>query len=177
MSNDMMQALIRTAESKQSARAGGANRSGRLFITVLFAVLALFLLAALLVGTSVYRAANDARQDADEMRLGLSLIANSIRMNDATDAVGVADGPEGLALVLTEHLDNGDFETRLYAYQGSVVEEYTRPDAPFAPERAREIVASDRFEFTYADGLLTVYTDQGSASVALRSVREVPDAR
>lgn len=171
MNNKTVHALIRTAEGGQTVRAGGFGRNGRVFITVLFATIALFLLAALLVGTNSYRAANDARTDADTMRLGLSLIANSIRMNDATDAVGVADGPEGLALVLTEHADSGDFETRLYAYRGSIVEEYARSDAAFAPERAREIVASNRFEFTYAGGLLTVYTDQGSTCIALRSVR------
>lgn len=102
---------------------------------------------------------------------GLSLIANSIRATDGTDAVGVADGPEGLALVLTEHLGNGDYETRLYAYQGAIVEEYTRAGTAFTPEKAREIVRSSTFDFTYTDGLLTVHTDQGSTSVALRSVR------
>ena len=83
----------------------------------------------------------------------------------------VADGPEGLALVLTEHLGNGDYETRLYAYQGAIVEEYTRAGTAFTPEKAREIVRSSTFDFTYTDGLLTVHTDQGSTSVALRSVR------
>ena len=134
-------------------------------------VIALFLLLALLVGTSAYRAANDVRSSSDNTRLGLSLIANSIRATDGTDAVGVADGPEGLALVLTEHLGNGDYETRLYAYQGAIVEEYTRAGTAFTPEKAREIVRSSTFDFTYTDGLLTVHTDQGSTSVALRSVR------
>ena len=140
-------------------------------MTTLFAVLALFLLGTLLVGTNAYRAVNDVRSSTDETRLGLALIANSIRMNDAVDAVGVAEGPEGLALVLTERLEGGDYETRLYAHEGAIVEEYARADAPFAPEKAREVVASERFEFAYADGLLTVSTDQGSTSVALRSVR------
>ena len=73
--------------------------------------------------------------------------------------------------MLTEHLENGDYETRLYAYQGSIVQEYVRADAAYTPEKAREIVASEKFDFTYENGLLTVYTDQGSTSVALRSVR------
>ena len=90
---------------------------------------------------------------------------------DATDAVGVATGPEGLALVLTEQLDSGNYETRLYRYQGSIVEEYARADSAFTPQKARQIVASERFDFTYENSLLTVHTDQGSTSVALRSVR------
>lgn len=171
MKDDMVQTLIRATGSNRSAEARDGKARGRAFITLLFAVIALFLLLALLVGTSAYRAVNDVRSSSDNTRLGLSLIANSIRSTDGTDAVGVADGPEGLALVLTEHLENGDYETRLYAYQGAIVEEYTRAGTAFTPEKAREIVASSTFDFTYTDGLLTVHTDQGSTSVALRSVR------
>ena len=149
----MVQTLIQATGSNRSSEARDGKARGRAFITLLFAVIALFLLLALLVGTSAYRA------------------ANSIRATDGTDAVGVADGPEGLALVLTEHLGNGDYETRLYAYQGAIVEEYTRAGTAFTPEKAREIVRSSTFDFTYTDGLLTVHTDQGSTSVALRSVR------
>lgn len=151
--------------------ANDRGRGGRLFTTLLFAVITLFLLAAFLVGVNAYRSANDMRTDADEMRLGLSLLANSVRTNDVTDAVGVTEGPEGPALVLSEHVEAGDYETRLYLYQGSVVEEYARAGSAFTPERAREVVASERFEFTYENGLLTIYTDQGSTCVALRSVR------
>ena len=167
----MVQTLIQATGSIRSSEARDGKARGRAFITLLFAVIALFLLLALLVGTSAYRAANDVRSSSDNTRLGLSLIANSIRATDGTDAVGVADGPEGLALVLTEHLGNGDYETRLYAYQGAIVEEYTRAGTAFTPEKAREIVRSSTFDFTYTDGLLTVHTDQGSTSVALRSVR------
>ena len=170
MKDDMVTKLIQaSAPGRISQRSGGGN--GHAFTTLLFAAIVLFLLIALMVGTSAYQAVNDVRSSTDESRLGLSLIANSIRMNDATDAVGVADGPEGLALVLTERLESGAYETRIYAYRGAIVEEYTRADAAFTPEKAREIVRSDLFSFTYEDGLLTVSTDQGSTSVALRSVR------
>ena len=168
--DNVMPNVVVTGSNRSSEARDGKAR-GRAFITLLFAVIALFLLLALLVGTSAYRAANDVRSSSDNTRLGLSLIANSIRATDGTDAVGVADGPEGLALVLTEHLGNGDYETRLYAYQGAIVEEYTRAGTAFTPEKAREIVRSSTFDFTYTDGLLTVHTDQGSTSVALRSVR------
>ena len=119
----MVQTLIEATGSNRSSEARDGKARGRAFITLLFAVIALFLLLALLVGTSAYRAANDVRSSSDNTRLGLSLIANSIRATDGTDAVGVAD------------------------------------------------VRSSTFDFTYTDGLLTVHTDQGSTSVALRSVR------
>ena len=111
----MVQTLIQATGSNRSSEARDGKARGRAFITLLFAVIALFL--------------------------------------------------------LPEHLGNGDYETRLYAYQGAIVEEYTRAGTAFTPEKAREIVRSSTFDFTYTDGLLTVHTDQGSTSVALRSVR------
>ena len=95
MRGDMVQTLIQATGSNRSSEARDGKARGRAFITLLFAVIALFLLLALLVGTSAYRAANDVRSSSDNTRLGLSLIANSIRATDGTDAVGVADGPEG----------------------------------------------------------------------------------
>lgn len=154
---------------RRTSRSTTSHGSDRLFAVSLFAVVVLFLLISLLIGSSAYRAVEQVRHDTDETRLGLSLIANSIHMNDAMDAVGVGKGPEGPALVLTERLEAGEFETRFYAYRGFIVEEYARADSSFNPERAREVVASTRFDFTCENDLLTVHTDQGTTSVALRS--------
>lgn len=146
------------------------TRSGSVFSTIFFALMILALLALLFVGVNAYRTANDTRTAGNEMRIGLSLIGNSIRANDVVDAVGAGTGPEGRSLVMTETLESGSFETRIYAYRGSIVEEYAAAGSAYTPERAREIVASEVFDFEYRNGLLTVYTDQGAASVALRSV-------
>lgn len=145
--------------------------SGRLFIVLLFGLVVFLLFTMLLFGVRIYEATNSSRIENDDRRLGLSLIANSIRMNDVTDAVGAGTGPEGRSLVLTETIEGEKYETRIYAYQGSIVEEYTRAQMAYEPERAREIVESSTFEFEYRNGLLTVTTDQGETQVSFRSVR------
>ena len=71
--------------------------------------------------------------------------------------------------MLTERLDSGTFETRIYAYQGSIVEEYALADAPYDPSKATAIVRSSVFDFSYGGGLLTIVTDAGQTSVALRA--------
>lgn len=143
--------------------------TGRFFTVVLFAFIVLFLLITLMVGMRVYSSVNDDRESTDEARLALSLIANNVRMNDTAAAVGVGKGPEGASLVLTEALESGTYETRIYSYQGKIVEEYSIASNAYTPEKAREVVASERFEFEYAQGLLTIYTDYGSIDVALHS--------
>lgn len=139
------------------------------FTAVLFALFLLTLLMAILAGTNVYRALYDLRTDADNTRLSLNLVANTVRANDATNAVAVGQGPEGKSLVLVEHLDTGDYETRIYLNEGYIVEEYSLASAAYTPGRATKIAQSDSFDFTYADGLLTIMTSQGNVEVALRS--------
>lgn len=151
---------------------GMQKNTERVFLAILFAFIVLFLLIALMAGTMVFQALNKADMSSSDNRLGLSLITNSIRANDTTDAVGVGSGPEGKSLVLTERLDNGNFETRIYQHKGMIVQEYSSASSPYTPEKAREIIASDMFSFEYTDGLLTVHTSQGSTAVALHSVRE-----
>lgn len=142
---------------------------GRFFTVILFAFIVFFLLITLFVGMQVYSFINSSREASDDTRLGLSLITNSVRMNDAVDAIGVGNGPQGNALVLTERLDSGSYETRIYLYQGMIVEEYAIAESPYTPAKARELVESDSFEFDYANGLLSIYTDQGTAYVAIHS--------
>ena len=137
----------------------------RVFTTILLAFVVTFLLLLLLTGMSVYGYINGQREASDNARLGLSLIANSVRMTDVANAVSEGPGPEGPALVLTEYLDTGAYETRIYAYQGMIVEEYSMAEREYAPERAQAIVASKAFSFEYTGGLLTIHTDVGDACV------------
>lgn len=151
----------------QSAENG--HEFGRFFTVILFALFVAVLLIAIMAGTGLYRALVDVRDQADTSRLATGLIANSVRASDATDAVGAGQGPEGRSLVLSERLENGTFETRIYAYQGMIVEEYALADAEYTPDKATPIVASERFSFSYENGLLSVETDDGNVQIALRS--------
>ena len=172
---------------------------GRVFTGLLFALFVATLLMAILAGTDVYRGLNREGDAADNQRLSLTLLANDVRANDQIDAVAcawvteegvdmvVAQGREelglpeaagasdtrclldGPALVLRETLPSGVYETRLYRYDGVIMEEYALADAPYDPSKATAIVRSSVFDFSYGGGLLTIVTDAGQTSVALRA--------
>lgn len=74
------------------------------FEVVLFVIVIALLLVSLMTGMNVYRSLSDARSADAQQRMGLTLITNTVRNTDAIDAVGVGNGPEGQALVLTEFL-------------------------------------------------------------------------
>ncbi|MCI8425582.1 MAG: DUF4860 domain-containing protein [Adlercreutzia sp.] len=171
--------------------------SSRIFTGILFALFVVTLLLAILAGTDVYRGLAREGRVADEARLSLTLLANDVRANDQVGAVGRAwvtrdgvdltlaegDGElgqaslagevegsllEGPALVLRETLPSGVYETRIYRYDGTIMEEYALADAAYDPEKATAIVKSSIFDFSYAGGLLTLVTDSGQVQVALR---------
>lgn len=144
---------------------------GHFFTVLLFAVFVISLLLCIVAGTEVYGNLRQMQVAAGNTRLGVNLISNTIHANDAVNAVAVGQGPEGRALVLVEDLESGVYETRIYLYQGQIVEEYSLQGSAYTPARATAIVASRSFDFSYTGGLLSVTCDEGTAEVAIRSLK------
>lgn len=145
--------------------------AGRTAALALFTLFAVALLLALVAGVRVYAALVSAEDAVEDDRFATGLLVNSVRGADAIDAVGAAAGPQGEALVLTERARGGAFQTRIYMYDGMLMQEYAVQDAPFNPQSATPVLATDSFWFAFDDGLLTIGTDQGTTCVALRSAR------
>lgn len=143
-----------------------------IFEIILFVLIIGLLLFTLGAGVNVYRNISDRHWEDEQSRTGLTLIANSVHITDTIDAVGVGNGPEGQALVLTEIFTTGSYETRIYLYENNIVEEYALAGAPYAPTRATPLVESSTFSFSYAGGLLSVNTDHGVEQIMLHSVRK-----
>lgn len=149
-----------------------------LFTVALFFVFVAALLLALLMGTGVYRRIHAAGAASGEARLAGSLVANIVRSKDAEDSVRTEADPEGGdALVLTEHLESGTFETRLYLHEGSLVEEYVPAGTPYDATNASVLATTNRFdvELNPAEELVVVTTDEGTTEIALRSGGAIED--
>jgi hypothetical protein len=148
-----------------------ARGSNHLFTFILMGMFFLVMMVCLVAGVSIYRSVAALHDEANTMHMESGLLVNVVRMNDMADAVQITDGPEGDALVLVSHLDSGTFETRIYTYEGAIVQEYAIAGRDLNPEGALQIVESDTFEFSYENGLLTLVTDNGSYDVAIRSAQ------
>ena len=144
--------------------------STRVFTIVLLAVFFIALMIMLASGVTMYRSVANDQLEANAMRIQAGLLTNTVHANDVAGAVGEGTGPEGRALVLTRVDADGDkFETRLYLYQGEIVQETAMAGRPYAPERAEQLMDSSTFDFELADGLLVISTDHGDTAIALRS--------
>ncbi len=142
----------------------------RMFMGFLFALFLVALLFSIVTGAHVYRVLSADQVASNDDRLAQSLLVNDIRANDSIDAIARGEGPEGPSLVLVERLESGNFETRIYGYDGDIVQEYTMAGEPYKPASATPIVKSRTFDFSYSDGLVTLTTDEGISHVAIRCV-------
>lgn len=159
-----------TVEAFERSKEGKHERAtSHLFTAILLAVFFIVLMIGLVVGVSLYRSAAQAHMQTDEMRVSTGLLASYVKANDKSRVMGVGEGPEGRALVLTERLESGVYEMRIYEYEGKVVQEYSMAGAAYTPARAQALVDSETFEFKLIGKLLTIKTDQGEISIALRS--------
>lgn len=153
--------------SKEQGKA--QPRSSRLFSVVLMCVFFVTLMAGLASGAIMYKHISDTQANVNEIHLQSGLLANIVHANDNLRSVSSGEGPEGKALVLVEEINGGLYETRVYLYEGAVMQEYAISGRDYAPTRATRLFDSQTFDFSFDGELVVITTDQGSVSVALRS--------
>lgn len=144
----------------------------RVFPLTLFGIILLAVLILVTVGTQVYKMVVEAQVDSDERRAGLSYLSARVRAADVKDSVLLREGPEGTALVLLEEDSDGSvYETRIYLYEGRLVEEYAMAGGEFSPDNAVAVAETESFLPVFTrDNLLEITTDQGTVKAALRTV-------
>jgi len=141
----------------------------RIFSVILFAVFVVVDLLALVVGAQSYGSITDMQARNDALIMVTGPIVSNVRASDGEGGVAEGQGPEGRSLVLVARDSLGTYETRIYLYQGHIVQEYALGGAPYTPEKATVLADSSTFSFSYDAGLLTIASDSGVSKVALRN--------
>lgn len=146
------------------------NSLQRAFSVLLFTVFVVVDLLALSAGASSYGSLTKMQNTNDARVMAMGPIISSVRANDAKGSVGRSkDAPEGEALVLTQKDEVGTYETRIYLYQGKIMQEFALANAPYTPQKATALANSSTFAFSYDKGVLTITTDAGQCKIALRN--------
>ncbi len=167
-SPEIMDAITASAHRK-TEKGDGLQRG---FLLLLFAVFVMVDLLALVAGTSSYGSLTKMQLANDSRIMAHGPIVSAVRANDAQGSMHKSDdAPETPALVLVQSDSEGTYETRIYLYQGKIVQEYALAGSPYAPEKAAALTESSTFDFSYSDGLLTISTDAGESKIALRNLQ------
>ena len=140
------------------------HRMDGLLALRLFAVFAACILAVLLSGAGAYRRLVDRDQGAYDSRTCIQYIATRVRQSDIAGSVEVVSFQGTNALALEE---STGYVTRVYWYDGYLMELYAAADSDLAPEDGVKLLESEPVDFSLEDGLLTVKIDGGSAGKVL----------
>ncbi len=100
-------------------------------------------------------------------------VRSMVRAEDAEGSVGIEEYDGITALALREKIEDGEYVTWLYPYEGQLYEMFTEAEYGFVPDRGTAICGIQSFEPSLQNGLLTVEMtgDTGDActvQVALR---------
>ena len=162
---------VRTAGAVRK-RAGGQDPL-RAFSVLLMAVCFVVLMIGLVAGVSMYRSIAAAQERANDLDMRAGIVSSAVHLNDVHDALARGKGPEGDALVLVDHVDGQAYETRIYQYQGKLVQEYSFADRAYQPRDANELLDAGSFSFTIDGGLVTLDIDGKSFDLYVRSAQDL----
>ena len=138
-----------------------------LMALLLFGVFAACVLAVLLTGANAYRRLTQRDQEAYLRRTCVQYLATRVRQADSRDCVSVERFGGADALVLTE--TDGSYTTRIYCYDGWLMELYAAADADMEPQDGEKVLELSSLRLTLEDGALTADTvDTAGASGTLR---------
>lgn len=149
-----------------------------LFVLALFGVFAASALMLVTLGANIYKHTVASMNGSFTERTAYSYITEKIRQNDTFDAVTVGELDGVPALVLTERMDEQEYCTYLYYYDGHLKELYIRKDTFAGTDilsAGQNIIALSSFSVEEsADGLIKLILDTGTGSpltlyAALRS--------
>ncbi len=97
-----------------------------LFVLALFGVFAASALMLVTIGANVYKQNVNNMSDNFNTRTAYSYITEKLRQNDTANAVSIGKLQDCDALILTQNLQDEEYATFLYFYDGCLKELYIR---------------------------------------------------
>ena len=151
-------------------RQGTKRHMDGLLMLLLFGVFAVCVLIVLLTGAKAYRGLTERDRAAYDRRTCVQYIATKVRQGDVEGGVTVEPFGDTAALCMRQY----GFVTRVYCYDGWLMEMYTFEDAELTPQDGEKVMPLSGLSFDLEDGLLTVELQSGEGvtdtlRLALRS--------
>ena len=139
-------------------RQGTKHHMDGLLMLLLFGVFAVCVLIVLLTGARAYRGLTERDRAAYDRRTCVQYIATKVRQGDLTGGVNLEPFGDATALCLK---DPEGFITRLYCFDGWLMELYTFADGELEPQDGERIMPLAGLELSLEDGLLTAELQAG----------------
>ncbi|MCI9256309.1 DUF4860 domain-containing protein [Acutalibacter sp.] len=120
---------------------------------LLFAVFAASVMAVLLTGAKAYRGVTRRDQEAYNARTAVQYVAQRVRQADSLYGITLEDFEGVECLVLGQ---GEPYITRLYCYEGWLMELYCLAGESFSPEDGERIIEAQELKLSLDQGMLGV---------------------
>lgn len=127
----------------------------RLAPLLLFSVFAVCVAIVLLVGADAYKGLVRRDGEVHDRRTCMQYVAARVHQAEGPDYIKVETFGSGNALVIA---DSSGCITRVYYYDGHLMELYTAAGTLLSPESGERVMQTGGLELSLEDGLLTVTT-------------------
>lgn len=152
---------------RRTSRCSTQNGAPRWSTMALFGLFLALLLAALLFGALTYQQVEGQGASTRTSRASLAMLVNTVKGHDGISSVTVSD--EGRRLAIWETVEGTPYETAVFLRDGMICQQTSLADGNVSEASVIAVAPSNNLRFDYDDGLLTITTDAGKASVYFRS--------
>ena len=139
-------------------------------VLLVFAVFMVSVLFVLLSGADSVQRMTDRDQRTYDRRPAVQYIAMRVPHGDQAGAVSVENADGTVTLVLTQQIEDQQYQTRIYCCDGYLREMFCRADTVLPPEFGEEILPMEAFHVTCEDALVRAemtMTDGSTESIDL----------
>ncbi|MBQ2739009.1 MAG: DUF4860 domain-containing protein [Oscillibacter sp.] len=147
-------------------------------VLAVYTIFAVCILCVLLSGAGVYRRLVQQGEEAYARRTCAQYVSTKVRRSVGGDSISTERFGAVQALLLYEQIDGETYVTRVYCYDGWLMELFSMSEGDFSPEDGERLVQAMAMELQLEDGLLSVrivdaFGGESCLKFALRSGEEV----
>ena len=129
---------------------------------LIFTVFALCILAVLLGGAQSYQRLTQRNRLTYDSRTCSQYLSTRMRQTSGAEAVSVAPFGDVDALVIRQQIGMDVYLTRVYCYDGWLMELFTGDTGGFSPEDGEKILPARQMTPSLEDGLLQIQLTDGN---------------
>lgn len=116
-----------------------------LFVIALFCLFALSAIFLITIGANIYGKTVNNMEDNFNNRTALAYITEKVRQSDSTDSLSIGTFHECPALIITSKIEDTEYLTYLYEYDGYLREIMIRKGMTLDPGIGQTIIAVSSF--------------------------------
>lgn len=143
------------------------NSISAIMALCILAVFAVTILGVLLGGAKVYKSITRQGQTDFDSRTCQQLLLTKLRQASSPNAVQIRQFGSGDAIYIYENYESRSFVTRIYCYNGWLMELFSVDSDEFSPEDGEKLLPLDALTVTQQDNLLVLTLSSQSQTYRL----------